>query len=312
MRILLSLLLVAITTVSNASSIDTNEIVTLDGYRHFVSYKGMEDKPVLLILHGGPGRTLRGAADYFNDKLIQEFIVVHWDQRRTEMGDSLNPNQQELTMELLHADTELMVDYLRKRFQQERIFLASHSWGSETGFEFAHKHPEKLHAFIAISPMIDQVKTTQLTIALLKDWAIENTDSTALQELDSVKIPHETKSDLFYQQKWLFIHNEVGFASLPNFRDVYFEWMDVWFPLIREQSQQSLIERYQSFQCPIVILEGNGDGMEVHQLAKEFYKHIKSKGKRFVWFKESGHTVFNTEPEKLQDEIIKVSKRFSK
>lgn len=304
-------LLLLFTGSAQEEIIDSTEIVQLDGYQHFVSYKGQKDQPVLLILHGGPGKSLMGAADMFNDQLIQNFLVVHWDQRMSDKGLELNPNQTELSMELLHKDTEQIIDYLLKKCGRQKLFLASHSWGSETGFEFARKHPEKLHAFIAISPVIDQKKNTELTIAMLKDWAKENENKEALTELDSVNVPLQTKSDLFYQQKWLFIHNDVGFAKLPSFRATYFGWMDTWFPLVYQQGQESLLDRYDSFDCPIVILEGKGDGMEVHDFAKHFYKHIDASKKHFVWFKKSGHTVFNTEPEKLQKVIVKMGRRYA-
>jgi len=38
-------------------------------------------KPVLLILHGGPGYTEMALFRIFNRALDNDYVVVHWDQR---------------------------------------------------------------------------------------------------------------------------------------------------------------------------------------------------------------------------------------
>jgi len=37
---------------------------------------------------------------------------------------------------------------------------------------------------------------------------------------------------------------------------------------------------------------------------KNYYHYIKAPKKGFYWFTKSGHTIFNTEPEKIQSVII--------
>lgn len=48
---------------------------------------------------------------------------------------------------------------------------------------------------------------------MLKKWAVKTNNATATQELNLINIPFTRPDDLFYSQKWLFIHNGVDFAK---------------------------------------------------------------------------------------------------
>jgi pimeloyl-ACP methyl ester carboxylesterase len=77
----------------------------------------------------------------------------------------------------MQNDCEQLVRYLLKKYNRKKLFLVSHSWGSVLGFDLAKKHPELVHAYISISPIIDQVKATQLTVKMLKKWAKKENNS---------------------------------------------------------------------------------------------------------------------------------------
>ena len=46
-------------------------------------------------------------------------------------------------------DTLQLTDILRERFDQDKIFLWGHSWGSGLGFETLRVNAEPFHAYIA-------------------------------------------------------------------------------------------------------------------------------------------------------------------
>ncbi len=76
------------------TKIDTAEIVRIGGIRQLISIKGdNRENPVLLILHGGPGKSLTAMSDGFTDKLKKEFVVVNWDQRgpRKQRNSTTHP-----------------------------------------------------------------------------------------------------------------------------------------------------------------------------------------------------------------------------
>lgn len=55
-----------------------------------------------------------------------------------------------LSVEQLLDDTIQVVNYLRKKYGQEKVFLFGHSWGSYLGSLAAHKNPELFHAYIGV------------------------------------------------------------------------------------------------------------------------------------------------------------------
>ena len=295
--------------INKDTKVDTSEVIRIGGINQFVNIKyENEANPILLFVHGGPGRSLMGSADTFNDELVKEFIVVHWDQRKSGKTDELNKGDVDLSLKLFISDTYELVTYLLRKYNKKKVYLVSHSWGSEIAFPFVSKYPELIHAFIPISPVIDQHENTRLTVSMLKTWATSRNDSIALSELQTINIPIEEQKDLYFQQKWLFIHNREEFATKENFKDTYYNWMNIWFPLVLEASQKNLFEKVPSLKCPVYFIEGNGDKQEIHLLSKKYFDYLDAEIKKFYWFTKSGHTVFNTEPKKLQNVIIEISK----
>lgn len=286
---------------------DTTEEVMLGGIRQFISIKGYDSEaPILLFLHGGPGSSLMPVAERLTDSLQTAFLVVIWDQRETGTTASLNTSDQELTHQLFQQDTYELIQYLLAKLHRKKLYLVSHSWGSVLGFEMALKHPELLHAYIPISPIIDQEAAARLTVKMLQKRARRENNETALRELAQVKIPFESQDDLFYSQKWLFIHNGVDFATKEDFKEKYYAWMATWFPMWKASVEQSLFETIPEIDCPIYFFEGNYDKQKSHNLVRSYCRRLKAPKKQFFWFRRSGHTIFNTEPEKIQRLLIEI------
>jgi pimeloyl-ACP methyl ester carboxylesterase len=64
------------------------------------------------------------------------FTVVQWDQRNA--GKSYNSNDPAviaatLSTERMENDSEEVVQYLRRAYHKDKIFVMGHSWGSTLG-----------------------------------------------------------------------------------------------------------------------------------------------------------------------------------
>lgn len=289
----------------NFVKIDTTEVVQIGGIKQFIKLQGVDNtKPLLLFLHGGPGTSLIPVADAFTNKLKEQFVVVQWDQREAGETLKLNHSTEKLSLQLLQKDTEEIIQYLLKKYNRKKLFLVSHSFGSMLGFDFAEKHPELLYAYIPISAIVDQLKSEKLTMEMLNKWAKETNNTEAAKELALVKVPFEKEDDLFYSQKWLFIHNGVDFAKEASFKAKYHDWLAIWFPMWKKSVTKNLFKTLPELKCPVYFIEGIGDQQKSHYLIEDYYKFVKAPKKELFWFDKSGHTVFNSEPEKLQQVII--------
>lgn len=133
----------------------------------------------------------------------------------------MNASAERITVDLLQRDALEMVRLLLKQFGQLKLYLVSHPWGSVMGFDIANKYRELLFAYIPISPMVDAVKSLQLTVDYLKEWATQTKNDRVVNELGRVNGPYKTPDDMFCVQKWLFIYNEVDGARSDAFRNIY-------------------------------------------------------------------------------------------
>jgi pimeloyl-ACP methyl ester carboxylesterase len=198
--------------------IDIDQIITIGGIKQYIRIKGKDDsKPILLILHGGPGGSLLSKTDQMTGNLQQHFVVVQWDQRETGETLKLNKSPQPLTLSLFYNDTHDIIDTLLKKFQKPKLYLAGYSWGSGLGFYIADKYPELLYAYIAISPVIDQWRSDSISLAMLK----ETMGKKARSELSHVKIPFENWEQLYYHRKWLLKQEEQKFVGITLRKVLY-------------------------------------------------------------------------------------------
>lgn len=291
--------------ICRAQPIDSSAVVNIGGIKQYISIKGSDRKnPVLLFLHGGPGRSLLPFAETFTQKLQQQFVVVQWDQR--EVGETLKLNSapSSLSLGALETDTHEMVAYLLKRFGHKKLYLVGHSFGNVPGFYMVDKYPELLYAYVAISPVVDQIKSNRQTLAMLQKQAKKDNNKAELEELAMVPIPIQTPEQLYYFSKWLFIYNDVDFAKQPDFKASYLDWAATWQPIWNEAIKNNLFKTLKAVKCPVYFFVGRGDNQTFFNISAAYFKMLKAPKKQLFWFERSGHTIFNTEPDKLQDIIM--------
>ena len=91
------------------------------------------NNPVLLYLHGGPGTTELIPFRMFHKKLEKYFTVITWEQRGTGMSFSTEIPENTMTINQFVADAHELTEYLLKEFQQKKILVVGHSWGTALG-----------------------------------------------------------------------------------------------------------------------------------------------------------------------------------
>ena len=123
------------------------------------------EAPVLLFLEGGPGGTGIGRIRNSGEDLEQNFVVATWDQRGTGKSyDALEPTST-LTVEQMVEDTIEVTDYLRDRFDKQKIYLVGSSWGTIIGTMAVQRSPEQFHAYVGTGQMVDPFETDKLMYA---------------------------------------------------------------------------------------------------------------------------------------------------
>ena len=286
---------------AKSSSIDTAESIRVGRIRQWISIKGKDDKnPVLLFLHGGPGNSAMSYADKFTGELRKFFVVVIWDQRESGKTAELNSSDKPLSVDLLENDAVEMINYLRTRFSQEKIYVMGHSWGGFLVLKIAADHPELLNACLAVSPMVNQLESERLSLQWMLDKAKNENNQEALKELHSVHIPFENGEQLYFHRSWL-----VKMAGRKSPSKTFVEtWATKWLHVFNEGSEINFFETASQINCPVYFFVGRKDLQTHFKLTEEYYTALKAPAKNLYWFDNSGHNLTTSDPARLQEIII--------
>ena len=313
--------------IHSPDGIDSLERVSIGGIDQWIELRGESVKnPILLFIHGGPGSAFMPVARGFQDPWEKYFTVVQWDQRgagKTYTSNSKEVQRRTTHVPQMHADTLEVVNYLRKRFGRDKIFVLGHSWGSFLGLQLAHDHPELLHAYIGVGQATD---AWQNEIVLYRDTLqeahrVQNKD--AIQQLTSIA-PYPSQNITFQQvrivRQWsgaligppasddswmgpkaIFVAPEYSLLNnLDWIRGQLFS-IDMILP---ELAKINVADMGYDYRVPIFFLEGRHDPYTPSSIAKEFFDKVNDPEKQFVWFENSGHFPFSEEPGKFTDVLV--------
>jgi pimeloyl-ACP methyl ester carboxylesterase len=303
-------------TIKGKAPIASLQEINLGGAKQWVLIRGEDSKnPVVLFLHGGPGMPAMYLAHSFQRELESNFVVVQWDRRgagksyRADLGSTL-------TSEQLVSDTVELLEILRERFQQQRIILVGHSWGSYLGVLVASRRPDLIHAYVGvgqIAVMGEPIRKVQLEF--LKNEAARRNDQEALRHLD------EHPGD---REPLLFRYG-VEIRSMESFYPLFWEGLtapeysarDV-FRIVKGLNLYSQEFTYNSItgdlqdvvthlDVPVYFATGRYDYTDPFVLTEEYFRRISAPHKELVWFENSAHFPFYEEPKEFAELIRRVA-----
>lgn len=304
------LLLFVIDGLSQNASINSTETIEIGRIKQVVSIKGKDTtKPVLLYLHGAGGNSssVISKADKLTSKLQEHFVVVLWDQRGFGKTFELNRLPQPITFKLMLDDTKELIDYLLKKFARKRLYLVGHSMGSALGIHIAQKYPEILYALVEISPPVNGLESQRLAIDNLKKHFKQINNTKAVKELETIKLPTKDFELLFIQYKWQteFDGEKVTDEQWQEARPLLKKALETSDALYDEIYEMNFFRQFTVLKCPVYFFTGRKDFSTNSTLTKRFYKKVKAPKKGFFWFEKSAHNLPDSEPDLMQEIIIK-------
>jgi len=297
------------------------EPVEIGGVDQWLLLRGESTaNPVLLFVHGGPGMTFIPSARQFGDILEEEFVVVHWDQRGAGKSCSDDVPAESMKVERFVDDLIEVADHLRERFDEEKIFLVGHSWGSVIGAMAARKAPDRFHVYVGSGQVVDMRRGEALSHEWVTARAREEGNEAALEDLERVKPPYERSEDLALQRQWLghYGGDQRGGRAMV-------EWVGAVFTA----SEYTLADRLAYYGCVMSSLDhlwtsfgdlnffesiprlelpgrlflGRHDWTVPAQLAAEWAGGLSAPSVGIVWFEESAHLAMLEESERYQLEL---------
>jgi proline iminopeptidase len=152
--------------------------------------------PVLLFLAGGPGGSERGAMRNHLPELEKSFVVATVDQRGTGTSYPALDPASSLTLAGSVMDTIAVTNYLRDRFNQDRIYLMGQSGGTIPGVLAVQEAPALYHAFIGTGQMVSPLETDRIFYEDTLAWAGRNGNTALIDKLKQIgQPPYENMLD---------------------------------------------------------------------------------------------------------------------
>lgn len=144
------------------------------------------DNPVLLFVSSGPGTDDYFLTDKYKDmKLEEDFTVVYWDYRDMGIAYDKSFDTDKITLENILKDTEAVTEYLKIRFEKDRIFIMGFSGGTHISLLTAREHPENYYALINMAQVVtDGPERDALMYDFMKRIFTDRGNSVALKKLE--------------------------------------------------------------------------------------------------------------------------------
>lgn len=245
--------------------------------------------------------------------LEENFVVVHWDRRGA--GKSYEAGLAgELSVRQTLADTYALTRHLRERFDQERIFLVGHSWGTYLGMLAAAEHPEYYAAYVGMGQLAgDAAANRQAQAAFLRGVAAHD-DTSLLRRLELIP-PDIREDDLFRYGAELYGSQSFWPLLWTGTRAPEYSLADV-FNVKRGAQEVAARMQYDAvegpldlaltrLEIPVFFFLGRRDYTTPAPLAAAYFQRLEAPFKRLVWFEESAHFPFFEEPARCRAELVR-------
>ncbi len=294
------------------NSIAALEKVRLGGAQQWLIIRGQDvDKPVLLFLSGGPGASEAARVLRFNRELEEHFVVVIWEQRGC--GKSYLARG-DLSLERYTADVIELAELLRQRFDEQKIYLVGHSWGTIIGLLAAQARPDLFHAYVGTAQMVDVLETDRMIYDLVLAHSRQSGDAAFVETLETQgpppylgKNPIGPYARLFGREYQLFevpnIRDETyrreGDAIMLMLKQPEYGWLDrVYYLLGLMTTFNTVYPQLQELDfradaarldLPVYIVLGRYDMNNPSPIPEEYFNLLEAPAKQLVFFENSGH-----------------------
>lgn len=293
----------------------------INGSNQFLTIRGVDRaKPILLWLHGGPGNVAMPLYMHHGAALEEQFVVVYWDQRGS--GKSYSPRiaPASMTLDQFISDTHELTSWLKKHFNQDKLFLVGHSWGGFLGLHVINRHPTDYAAFVAVSPITDGPRSERVSYEFSLNQAQQRGDTAALSTLKRIGPPvhgvykggfeatlqernlvqkyggdyHQDLGGTFYRILWRSKeYNLLDYLKIKKIARLNSPMDHAIWPTIDLKRQIPMVN------VPVYFCLGRYDNHLPSHVIADYGASLQAPVKEVIWFEESAHYLCFEEPQKF-------------
>lgn len=310
-------------------SIASIEEVKIGGANQSLIIRGQDvENPVLLFLSGGPGGSELARVRRFNEPLEEHFTVVVWEQRGCTKSYAAIRDTDAMTLQQYVDDIIELTEYLKNRFDEEKIYLVGHSWGTFIGTMAAQARPDLFYAYVGTAQMVDALETDQFLYDALIEYKEEAGDQAFVDKLREQGPPPYTGEKPLSQYRTILGHT-AGFENPVNETEAYQKYGNsffhlLWIPeytlmdrinyvrglidtfnLVYPQLQTvDLRESATELDLPVYMMLGRYDWNGTYWIAEEYFEMIEAPQKELFIFENSGHGMIWQEADRFHQIMV--------
>ncbi len=298
-------------------SIARLEQVSLGGQSQTILIRTQDpENPVLLYLSGGPGQSDLGYTRVLFEDLTDDFVVVSWDQRGTGKSyPALDPTD-DLTIGQAVADTIELTDYLRERFDEEKIYLIGESYGTLLGVLTVQQRPDLYHAWIASGQMVDIQETDRRLYHRMLEYAEEHQLPELTAQMEAYgeppyeDIPFANGTVMGYYEAlydpytppraYIEQGTEANLGPMNLFSaeynlvdrvNVLRGLIDMFTVMYPQLQQIDFRQDVRELEVPVYILDGAAEVPARRDLTLEWFELLEAPKKQLFTFENAAHSV---------------------
>ncbi|MBR5825581.1 MAG: alpha/beta hydrolase [Clostridia bacterium] len=287
--------------------------IEINGSRqNIMTMRTKTENPILLIVHGGAGLPDRPLVKEYSSELADYYTVVCWDQR----GCGLSRTKGKLDIDTLLTDLKELVEYLRKEYNQDKIYIAGHSFGSYIALRFTYMHPEYIEYYIGTGQKVSAIEAEIDKYNFLKAEATKRNDKKVLQQLehfgepegntyknDNKKAKSFVLATLFKYSGYFSTNGPSMGKYLSQYSKLYSKTYGIHLPatliglvksliaLNAEMDETDMITPITELSVPVLIIFGEEDMVCPKPTAKRWFDKLTAPKKEFIEIKNASHMV---------------------
>jgi pimeloyl-ACP methyl ester carboxylesterase len=280
-------------------------------------------KPVLLFLGGGPGIPEYLLEQNYPTELENEFVVCYLEYRGTSLSYNPEISADTMTTEQYISDVVEVTKYLSERFEQDKVYLMGHSFGTYIGLKTASQYPQLYHAYIAMAQIVNQPESEKTAYSYMLEQYQTAENTKMVEKFEDYPI---LTSDETYERYLTSLLRDTAMHELGvgTMRDMNSVITGIFFPSLRctvytptervniwrgktfaqttsvtvDSGQFNAFNDVPTLDIPIYFLAGTYDYTCCYSLQQEYYNYVQAPIKGFYIFGNSAHSPLFEEPEK--------------
>lgn len=239
--------------------------------------------------------------------------MVYYDQRgsgKTQVKNKTKPT--DLTLAVLLEDLRQTIQYIKEKYQTQRVFLAGHSWGTMLGTQYVLKYPQDVVGYIGYGQVTETATQDRSWYQYLKATIEKKGHQRDIKKINNVPADFPNISrDEFTEASLVLSKLEQKYGYVKNnFMPIYRKSPVMGFKdgllmnkaeklnekLVEEVFFQYNITDTTTYELPIYYVLGRRDEWTSSAIAADYFEKITAPKKGLYWIEDAGHFIDTDNP----------------